>query len=165
MKWLSRGGFVVVALLVVGLGVVAVPASAAAANFQIPITPFTNDACTGEGVTLEGNLHLLVQTTANADGSFHVMQHTNTQGVSGIGVLSGDTYSFSEGYLERDTFDAQGGTTTHTVMHLEFIHHGESLGLLAPSLDDLHQHFNVATTLAPTGEPTATIHTDRFECR
>jgi hypothetical protein len=96
-----------------------------------------------------------------------VKLHTNAQGVTGIGVLSGDSYSFNETNNEMGEFDAVAGGTGHFVYHLEFIHQGEvnpnpSFAPKAP--DDKHVHFNGVVELDQFGNPTTTV-APQYECR
>jgi hypothetical protein len=106
----------------------------------------------------------VTQVTPNAEGSFRVKVHTNTQGVSGIGILSGDRYNFNEGMNSMGEVDVLAGGSGHFVGREEFIHHGESGGLVGPSLDDKHVHFNVTVALDASGLPITTF-TPRIECR
>ena len=138
---------------------------APAVSQRIDITGlFQDNECTGEGVELSGSLHIVTHVTANADGSFRVKVHTNTQGVTGTGILSGDRYSFNEGYNLMSEVDVLAGGSGHFVGHEEFIHHGESGGLVSPTLDDQHVHFNVTVALDASGLPTTTF-IPRIECR
>jgi hypothetical protein len=120
--------------------------------------------CTGEPVVLDGRVHLLISVTANADGSFRVKQHTNTQGVTGIGLTSGDSYSFNQGDNLMGEVDVPAGGSGHLVGHQEFIHHGESGGVTNPALDDKHVYFNTTVALDASGQPTTTF-TTRIECK
>ena len=125
---------------------------------------FEFNECTGEGVELSGSVHIVTHVTANADGSFRVKVHTNTQGVTGTGLLSGDRYNFNEGSNLMGEVDVLAGGSGHFVGHEEFIHHGESGGLVSPTLDDQHVHFNVTVALDASGLPTTTF-IPRIECR
>ena len=86
-------------------------------------------------------------------------------GVSGVGFPSGEAYTFAEVGHEVTEFDANGGTTTRTMFIEQFIHRGETLGLVAPNLDDLHVHLDVTTVVDASGAPTVTVRADRTECR
>jgi hypothetical protein len=148
------------------LALEALPALAAqGTNESIDITGiFEVNECTGEPVVLDGRVHLLTAVTANADGSFHVKQHINTQGVTGIGVISGDSYSFNQEDNFMGEVDVPAGGSGHLVGHQEFIHHGESRGVTNPALDDKHVHFNTTVALDASGQPTTTF-TTRIECK
>jgi hypothetical protein len=102
----------------------------------------------------------VVEVSSNPDGSFHVREHFNTQGVSGTGLVSGDSYSYSETTASQQEYDV-GATLseTHTVHHLELIHAGETL-----ANDDRHEHINVSITFTE-GVPTVRIDNARNECK
>ena len=84
--------------------------------------------------------------------------------MTGIGILSGDRYNFNEGENFMGEVDVLAGGSGHLVGHEEFIHHGESGGVINPALDDKHVHFNTTVALDAFGEPTTTV-TPRIECR
>ncbi len=138
-----------------------------AANAESVSTPvdFVNPhECTLELVELEGRFHVVTQTSQNADGSFRIMIHQNTQGVDGYGVPSGDRYVFNEGANEHIIESAPGNSVNTTFLHTEYIHMGESLGYEAPSLDDLHVKLRVVTVLVD-GVPTTHVFQDTRECK
>ena len=148
------------------LALVASPASAdlVEVNESFEMMQSRTNVCTGEGVDLDGRVHVLVRVTPNADGSFHVKQHTNTQGVQGIGMTSGDGYTFSEGMNSIGEVDVAAGGTAHLVGHEEFIHHGETNPGFPGAPDDLHVHFNTTVSVDAAGEPIVTV-TSRISCR
>jgi hypothetical protein len=135
-------------------------AAAPAMIFRFPYQPNQSNQCTGEYVAFEGQALLELHISTNPDGSFHVSEHFNTQGVSGTGVPSGDRYSYSETDSSQQEYDVDATITeSHTVHHLELIHAGETL----PN-DDRHEHVNIATTFS-NGVPTTRIDNVTFECR
>ncbi len=138
-------------------------ASAASETIDISFT-FEVNECTGEGVELDGRLHLVTQTSPNGDGTFNVKFHSNTMGVEGTGLMSGDRYRFNETVNIQGEIDVPAGGTGHMVGHEEFIHPGESRGVAAPNLDDKHVHFNIVVALDALGDPATTFVPD-FECR
>ena len=154
--------FLATVLLALALGVAPVSA-AVTTNESINITgTFEVNECTGEGVVLDGRLHILISVTSNPDGSFHLRIHTNTQGVTGIGTISETSYSFARTENLMLEADVDGPGTFHFVVHEEFIHHGEFGGLLAPGLDDKHVHFNIRIVF---GGPLAAAVTQSVDCR
>ena len=139
--------------------------SALAASNSHDITGFfEHNECTGEFVELSGRVHLVTSSEDNGDGTFSVKVHTNTQGVSGIGIITGDPYRFNQGTNEMGEVDATEGGTVHMVGHEEFIHLGEGGGLTSPGLDDEHIHFNVVVAVGPDGVPITTFVPD-VKCR
>ncbi len=139
--------------------------SASAANEVIDISfTFEVNECTGEGVELDGRLHLITSVTPNEDGSFKVRIHSNTMGVEGTGLITRDRYRFNETVNIHGELDLPAGGTGHVVGHEEFIHPGEFGGVVAPGLDDKHVHYNVVVALDPTGFPSTSFVPD-VECR
>ncbi len=139
--------------------------SASAASQTIDVTGlFEFNECTAEGVELAGRVHIVTNVSPNGDGSFHIKVHSNTMGVEGTGLASGDRYVFNEGANLQGEFDVLAGGTGHAVGHEEFIHPGELGGFESPTLDDKHVHFNVTVALDILGEPT-TSFMPRVECK
>jgi hypothetical protein len=154
--------------LLLSMGAVVLSAAAATGettNAFVDITgTFRVNECTGETVTLDGQVHISTSVTPNADGSFHIRVHSNTQGVSGTGDITGDSYRFNETENFSGEFEVPAGGSGHLVGHQEFIHQGESGGLASPTLDDKHVHFNTTVTLDAAGNP-VTSFVPSVECR
>ena len=136
------------------------PALANAESFTFDYIPPPFNSCTNEAIFFEGTGHEVATVSTNPDGSFHVTQHFNSQGLTGVGVISGDSYQYSEYDKTVTEFDVTSGTlTTQLVRHLEVIHQGEE-----PPLDDRHERVVVTTTWTD-GIPTVTFEPTRFECQ
>ncbi|MEA2487882.1 MAG: hypothetical protein QOF16_1536 [Actinomycetota bacterium] len=147
------------------LGLAAVIAIAAAApaladqfTFQYASNPA--NSCTGDFMLFNGNAHMVFNVTPNSDGSFHVQEHLNTQGVTATGFPSGDDYVVSEVTNDTSDFDVTAQPTeSHTVHHLIVLHKANNL----PN-DDRYEEINVDTQWV-NGVPTPTIHSQRAECK
>jgi hypothetical protein len=139
------------------------PASAESEVVDISFM-FEVNECTGEGVELDGRLHIVTNSEPNENGTFDVKFHTNTMGVEGTGLLTGDRYRFNEGVNIQGEIEVPAGGTGHMVGHEEFIHPGEFGGVVAPGLDDKHVHFNIVVALDEEGQPSTGFIPD-FECR
>jgi hypothetical protein len=61
-----------------------------ATDESIPVSFTLADPCTGELIAFSGNIHVTSSTTTNSSGGIVVSQHINYQGVSGVGLISGD---------------------------------------------------------------------------
>lgn len=61
-------------------------------NVTIPINHVTINPCTGEEIALSGDAHFVLHFTFDESGGGHGSGHTNLQGVSGVGLTSGDVY-------------------------------------------------------------------------
>jgi hypothetical protein len=143
------------------LAVGSVSATASPATiFRFPYQPNPANQCTAEMIAFEGQAQLVLQISSNPDGSFHVREHFNTQGVSGTGLSSGDSYSYSETSGSQQEYDVGATLTeTHTLHELVLIHAGETL-----ANDDRHDHVNVSSTFTE-GVPTVRIDNTRSECK
>src|SRR5262245_66489058 len=79
--------------------------------FQRPV-PCAADGA-GELVDLGGTLHLLFHTTLDGSGGFHTKVHANPQGVSGIGLTTGDVYRGTG--VSQETFSGNVGEATTSI--------------------------------------------------
>lgn len=79
-------------MLAVSMLALPTPTRAEAINLSGPISATVFNPCTGEDVDLSGNLHLQLNFVENGAGGGHLKIHVNTQGVSGVGVDSGNRY-------------------------------------------------------------------------
>ncbi|MDQ3877178.1 MAG: hypothetical protein M3290_02335 [Actinomycetota bacterium] len=151
------------ALSALGLAsVIAVAAAspALASTFSTPYFSNPQNSCTGDFMLFNGNANVTFDVTQNADGSFHVREHVNTQGVTATGLPSGDEYVISDVTNDVVEFDVSAQPTdSHTVHTLEIIHKANNL-----PLDDRYEQINVDTTWVD-GVPNATVHSEREECR
>jgi hypothetical protein len=138
--------------------------AAQAESVSTPVDFVNPHECTLELVQLEGRFHLVTTTTQNANGSYHIRVHQNTQGVNGIGVPSGDYYVFNEGTNEAVIETASANSINTFFLHTEFIHAGESLGYEAPGLDDLHVKLRIIVVMN-NGVPTTHVFQDSRECK
>ena len=148
---------------ILSLNLFAGSASAASETIDISFT-FEVNECTAEGVELDGRLHLVTETSPNDDGTFNVKFHSNTMGVEGTGLISGERYLFNQTVNIQGEIDVAAGGTGHMVGHEEFIHPGEYGGAVEPHLDDKHVHFNIVVALDQLGNPSTTFIPD-YECR
>ena len=128
-------------LLAVAATQVASLQAASAANvvnetFSFPLAASVN-TCTipAEPVALNGDLHIVVTTTSDSSGGYHLTIGSNTQSVTGTGLISGLKYSSSTSdqdeyynggpFPEVHTFThnyvliSQGGTA-NSVMKITF---------------------------------------------
>jgi hypothetical protein len=73
-----------------------VPGSAQATtiheNVTIPIQEVVIHPCTGEEIAFSGEAHFMFHVTVDASGGVHGTSQSNLQGVTGVGLTSGDLY-------------------------------------------------------------------------
>jgi hypothetical protein len=149
-----------VGLALVALATVASAAQASAQQFRFPYSANPANECTGDFLVFDGVAHLVFDVSVNPDGSFSVVEHFNTEGVTATGIPSGDNYVLNDGTNDRTTYnvDAQP-VETHTIHHLVLIHVGEAL----PG-DDRYEHV-VVTTRWSGGVPTVAFDNTKVECK
>jgi hypothetical protein len=108
-------------------------------NESIPLTIGVWIACAaggaGEFVTLEGNLHVLTQVSSDGGGGFHVQQHYQPQGVTGVGSVTGDKYQATG--ITRYGFTQKAGYTETYVNNFRIIGQGPENNYL------VHETFHI----------------------
>jgi len=126
-------------------------------SFPIAITVFVPcaDGGAGELVVLEGDLHVLLTITENAN-HLSIKNHSQPQGVSGTGLTTGDKYQGTG--VTQDHFSANRGAETFTfVNNFRVIGQGPGNNFL------VHQVFHV--TINANGEVTGTVDNFSVECK
>jgi hypothetical protein len=61
-----------------------------------PFTATVNASCNGEPVVVMGMANFILQAQDNPADNTHFRLHTNLQGVSGVGAISGDQYHLTQ---------------------------------------------------------------------
>lgn len=111
----------------------------------------------GEIVDLSGMLHVLSHTTLDASGGFRASHQSNPEGVTGIGLTTGDIYR-GTGVTRRQINDEGTVGEERTVVN--------NFRLIGPGPDNnflLHQTLNV--TVNANGVVTAYVSNISVECR
>lgn len=87
-------------LTLLGLGLPTVTRADKVTNLTIPVDANLFAPCgnggAGEFVHITGDIHNVISVTARPNGGFHFREHTNFQGVGGVGLTSGDKYRVVE---------------------------------------------------------------------
>ena len=73
-------------------------------NVIIPVNFVTTHACTGEEIAVTGDLHSMFHFTFDEGGGALGMGHYNYQGVTAVGLTTGEVYRIA----------AEGGSAIHT---------------------------------------------------
>jgi hypothetical protein len=134
-----------------------IPAYAAVVtNTSTPITltvfvPCANGGA-GEDIEVSGLLHVLISTTVDAKGGVHFSEQFNPQGVSGVGLTTGDKYNAIG--LTRDDFS----TTSSGVVQVTFINRFDMIGQGPGNNFSVHETEHI--TILPDG--TVTVFFDNF---
>ena len=125
-------------------------------NTVVPFSSVFPNPCTGEDVTLTGNLHVLVHMTENAAGGSEAKVHSQPQGVTGVGT-SGTEYQ-GTGVTQAQTTDNPGPQFETTfINNFRIISHGTSSNFTVH--DTVHLTFN------NNGDLTATVSNGSADCQ
>jgi hypothetical protein len=128
-------------------------------NEREPLEVFVFVPCAngnaGEFVLLSGTLHVLSHVTIDGQDGFHVTQHFQPQGVSGLGLVSGDKYQGTG--VTRNHLNAKAGEVSTFVNNFRIIGQGRGNNLL------VHAVFHV--TVTPNGDIATVIDNFSVECR
>jgi hypothetical protein len=113
----------------------------------------------GELVELSGNIHVLFHVTFDGRGGFHAISHFQQQGVSGIGLTTGDRY--------RSTWVTQNqwnGKEWNGTVGFENTF-ADNLRIIGPGPgNNFLVHRNVHITVASNGDVTTFVDNSRVEC-
>ena len=141
------------------------PTSASAAaetymdNVRVPYDFYVYVPCAaggaGEDVYLSGTLHILFETTIDSSGGFHTKSHFQPQGISGIGLTTGDKYQATGG--TQDRFNGKVGSAYTFVNNFKIIGQGAGNNFL------VHENYHV--TVNANGEVTAYVDNFSVECK
>jgi len=63
---------------------------------QEPFAATVSASCNGEPVVVTGTVNYILQAQDNPGGNVHFRLHTNLQGVSGVGAVSGEQYHLTQ---------------------------------------------------------------------
>jgi hypothetical protein len=128
-------------------------------NVRVPFETIVFVPCAaggiGEEVYLSGSLHLLFRTTFDNRGGFHSKFHAQPQGLSGIGLTTGDKYQGTG--VTQDNFNGRVGSTYTFVNNFWIIGQGSG--------NNLQIHENLHITVNANGEVTVFVDNFRVECK
>jgi hypothetical protein len=124
---------------------------------RVPLNLVIANPCLGEPVQLTGNLHLLFHITITDNGTIHVKQQANPQGVPGTGLVSGAKYQGTGVTESVLNLIGPPPVTTTFVNNFRIIGQGPANNYLV--------HTNTHLTINANGEPTAEVINASVECR
>jgi hypothetical protein len=134
---------------------------AAAANvvnvtFHVPASVQINPCFPADVVNLSGDIHVVITTTADSDGGYHVVNQLNSQ-LSGASITTGTKYvnneNKSEEWYARPPFPA-----IHTQTY-DFVLISQS------NTDNYVLHATMHETVNAQGIPTATVDNYSMGCQ
>jgi len=127
-------------------------------TFQFPLVIDMNTCSTPpEPVALSGDMHIVVTSTSDNSGGYHMTTSSNTESVTGTGLISGLKYSSST----SDEDEWHAGTPypqTHTMTHNYVLN---SQGGTANTVMKITFH----VTVNANGIPTATVDNVKSGCQ
>lgn len=150
-------------LLLAAIAAVATVMGSASALAQTPMTTSTRFPlgastfvpCAGEQVETSGTAHEVIQLVPLGDGFTVRMLHSNYQGLSGMGLTSGDRYQAVSAATEITPI---AKATVYTlVLTVQFLGQGPD--------NNFEEHFLFHFTVNANGEVTASLNELRVECR
>jgi hypothetical protein len=130
-------------------------------NMQIPITlivfvPCANDGA-GELIEVSGDLHALFHTTISSSGNFSTKFHFQPQGISGVGLTTGDKYQATGVTQDEFHSNAPLPITETYVNNFRMIGQGPGNNFA------VHENFHI--TINANGEVTAIHDNFRVTCK
>jgi hypothetical protein len=130
-------------------------------NDSIPVVigafvPCANGGA-GEPIMVSGQLHVLFSTTIDENGGVHLKTHFQPQGISGIGLVTGDKYQATGVTQEHLNLLGPLPITDTYVNNFRMIGQGPGNNLL------VHQTFHL--TVNANGTVTASVVNSSVECR
>lgn len=94
-------------------------------NLKMDIGGTIDDPCTGETIALDGTSHIVMTIDQASDGAT-LNYHSNTQGVTGVGLQTGTKYQFVQILSEdQSVFIPANGSAT-VVVHERIISDGSA---------------------------------------
>ena len=151
----ARVGSGLLAILV--MSVITSSAMAQASSTRVPFTQFQFVPCAGEVVEISGTLHIVSRTTVDNTGGTHIKIHSQPQGATGEGLLSGDLYR--GGGVTQVTINTNSGGLPFSATFIN------NFGLIGRGpVPDLHVHQTIHLTINENGEITANISETRITC-
>jgi hypothetical protein len=89
---------------------------------RTPVSGTVFNPCNGEPVPFQGYIHSTFRLEFDNGGGIHVGSHFNAQGITGVGAISGATYTGNQ--ADNDQFNAKYGEEETFETHFSEIAHG-----------------------------------------
>jgi hypothetical protein len=151
--------FVVGVLAATCLGLLTAPAASAETvvnyTFHVPAQVEINPCFPADVVNLNGDIHVVMTTTASRSGSYRVNNHLNSQ-LNGVSITTGTQYVNSEN--KNDEWYTGPLPAVHTQTY--------DFNLISQSgTDDYVLHMTMHTTVTANGVPAAVVDDYRMDCK
>jgi hypothetical protein len=157
-----RAPWLVGVLLAIPLALLGIATqSAAAANvvnvtIHVPANVQTNPCYPADVVNLSGDIHIVIATTRDGRGGYHVKNHLNSQ-LSGVSITTGTKYVNSENQ-EEEWYARKPFPAVHT-------HTYDFLLVSQSNTDNYVLHMTMHETVNAQGVPTATVDKFSMDCQ
>jgi hypothetical protein len=151
------GLLLAIPLAVVGIGI----RSAAAANvvnvtIHVPAQVEINPCYPADVVNLSGDIHLVITTTTDGEGGYHVTNKLNSQ-LSGVSITTGTKYVNSE--VKEDEWYARPPFPAIHTQTYDFLLVSQS------NTPNYVLHMTMHETVNSQGVPTATVDQFSMDCQ
>ena len=121
----KRTGTMLIIAVFLTIALATMPAQAEAevttTNENIDMKRYVYIPCTEEWVYLNGTLHVMTHATLN-DNGIHIKTHFNPKGISGVGLVTGNTYHATG--VTQYNFNINEGVTDTYINNFRIISKG-----------------------------------------
>lgn len=152
---------VIMVLLVMATVAVLSPSPARAENvvnvtFHVPAQIEINPCAPGDIVNLNGDIHVVIASTSDGAGGYHMKMHLNSQ-LSGVSITTGTRYVNSENN-EDEWYARAPFPAIHTNTY-------DFLLISRSGTDNYVLHMTMHETVNANGVPTATVDRFSMDCK
>src|SRR5262245_3868758 len=148
-----------VSLTMIGLALPMPTRAETVVNISVPYNNLVGVPCAnggaGELVALSGDLHVLINMNVSNSGNVHAKVHFQPQGVSGVGVTTGDKYQGTG--VTQDEFNIAVGVEETAVNNFRIIGKGPGNNSV------FHSLFHI--TVNANGDVTAFVTNISVDCK
>jgi hypothetical protein len=125
---------------------------------SFPLALVLPNPCAPDVVSLTGNLELSFHSVQDPSGGQHFEMKFETQGITGVGLPSGNKYSGAINSGVRHHLDS-----TTPLLEFTFIDHFDLIAQKPGN--NLVAHVTIHVTITPNGVPTAVVQDVRLACQ
>src|SRR5215475_13983590 len=144
------------AMVMFGIALPTPTRAAVVINTSVPFSALILIPCAPDIAFLTGDLHVLITQEVDSNGGIHVKAHFQPQGISGVGLLTGDRYQ-ATGVTQEHINDHSGLAFEDTfVNNFRIIGQGQGNNLL------VHTTFHVSVNA--NGDVTASVLNSSVDC-
>lgn len=135
--------------------------AAVTTNLWTPVSASIPNACVGEWIDLEGEIHWVTSVTWDETGGYHVAIHVNRANVKGTGQSSGAKYIFNGG--KNDTYNVSSELPPQEPWERTVVIRQHMVGTGGANSGTLYTIYHV--TFNANGELTVVFTNAHFSCK